>query len=295
MYSYNNEQLKEVFASIIEKNIPPESYAWLTAKISSVNNAAQLNTVFVTLPRKTGKNPVSLSKDQTNTISKIRPGLSIQNWSIDRLARVWLLMHADIADREKYFRNIENLFLAAEVNELVALYSALPIFAYPEKWTARCAEGIRNNIGDVLKAIMCGNPYPSESLDEAAWNQMVLKAFFTDKPVNEIIGLDERANERLARTLSDYAHERWAAHRSMNPLIWRCVAPFINEQLLPDIEKLLSSHNIIEEEAAALAIYHSNFAPAKKLLSDKFRIEIENGNLSWKSLAEKTNDYVLQQ
>ena len=79
---------------------------------------------------------------------------------------------------------------------------------------------------------MCNNPYPAENLNEAAWNQMVLKAFFTEKPIDQIIGLDERANERLARTLSDYAHERWAAHRSVNPLLWRCVAPFINEQML---------------------------------------------------------------
>jgi hypothetical protein len=295
MYSYNTEQLKEAFALIIEKNIPREAYAWLTEKISSINNPAQLNTTFVTLPRKTGKAPVSLTKDQTNTISSIRINLSISNWNIDRITRVWLLMHVDASDSGKYFRNIENLFLAAEVNELVALYSALPIFAYPEKWTARCSEGIRNNIADVLKAIMCNNPYPSENLNEAAWNQMVLKAFFTEKPINEIIGLDERANERLALTLSDYAHERWAAHRAVNPMLWRCVGPFINDQTMPDIQKLISSDNEIEREAAALAIYNSNFPPAKKFLSDKYRNEIEKGDLSWKTLAEKTNDYVLQQ
>lgn len=295
MYSYNIEQLRAAFGAIIKQHLPEESYVWLTEKILSLNNPAQLNTIFVTLPRKTGKATVNISKDQSNTISKIRPNLTINNWSIDRLVRVWLLMHIDTSDPEKYFRNIETLFLAAEVNELVALYSALPLFAYPEKWAARCSEGIRNNIADVLKAIMCNNPYPSENLNEAAWNQLVLKAFFTEKPVDEIIGLDERANERLARTLSDYAHERWAAHRNVNPLLWRCVAPFINEQILPDIEKLISSDNMLENEAAALAIYHSSFAPAKKLLSNKYRNEIEKGNLSWKSLAEKTNSYVLQQ
>jgi hypothetical protein len=295
MYAYNIEHLREAFSAIIQQNIPPDSYAWLNEKISLSDNTSQLNTLFAALPRKTGKAAVKLSKDQTNTISKIRKNLTVENWTIDRIARVWLLMHAGSSDQEKYFRNIENLFLAAEVNELVALYSALPIFAYPEKWTARCSEGIRSNIADVLNAIMCNNPYPSENLNEAAWNQLVLKAFFTAKPVNEIIGLDERANEKLARTLSDYAHERWAAHRSLNPLLWRCVAPFIDEHILPDIEKLISSDNVIDHEAAALTIHQSNFAPAKKLLSDKYRSDIENGILSWKTLAEKTNDYVLQQ
>jgi hypothetical protein len=295
MYSYNNEQLSSIFANIIRGNIPPDSYAWLNEKIAFLNNPAQLNSTFVAIPRKTGKTPIKLTKDQTNTISKIRPNLTINNWHIDRLARVWVLMHADTTDREKYFRNIEQLFLAAEVHELVALYSALPLLAYPEKWTARCAEGIRNNIADVLTAIMCNNPYPSENLDEAAWNQMVLKAFFTDKPINEIIGLDERANEKLARTLSDYAHERWAAHRKVNPLLWRCVAPFINEQNLPDIKKLSASENDIEKEAGALAVYYTNFGPARQLLSEKYRNDIETGKLSWQTLADKTNDYVLQQ
>jgi len=294
MYSYNKEQLNEAFASIIKKNIPPESYAWLTEKIASITNASQFNSTFVMLPRKTGKAPLNVFKDQTNAISQIRPNLNIEGWTIDRLTRVWLLMHADASDREKYFLNIENLFLAAEVNELVALYSALPLYAYPEKWTARCSEGIRNNIADVLTAIMCNNPYPSENLNEAAWNQMVLKAFFTEKPINEIIGLDERANERLAITLSDYAHERWAAHRDLNPLLWRCIAGFINEQILPDIRKLVSSANIIDNKAAALAIFYSNYAPAKKLLSNKYKTDIENGILSWKTLT-KMNDHVLQQ
>ena len=195
----------------------------------------------------------------------IRPNLVLKDWTVDRLARVWLLMNVDASDREKYFRNIESLFMAAEVNELVALYSALPLLAYQEKWTARCSEGIRNNIGDVLKVIMCNNPYPSENLNEAAWNQMVLKAFFTDKPVEEIIGLDERANERLAKTLSDYAHERWAAHRNVNPLLWRCVGPFINEQIFKDIQKLYASDNELERDAALLAIHSSNYGPAKKM------------------------------
>ena len=295
MYAYNSTLLKSTFASILHDHINHEAYEWLNEKVLSLQNTNQFNTVFVTLPRKTGKSTIHLTKDQSDLINIIRPKLDLKNWTTDRLARIWLLLHTDTSDREKYFRNIENLFLAAEVNELVALYSALPVLAYPEKWTARCSEGIRNNIGDVLKAIMCNNPYPSENLNEAAWNQMVLKAFFTDKPVEEIIGLDERANERLAKTLSDYAHERWAAHREVNPLIWRCVGPFINEQLLPDFEKLMASGHQLEKEAAALAVYHSNYTPAKKLLTESVKKDIDNNKLSWKILAEKINEYVLQQ
>ena len=295
MYSYNQDHLKAIFATIIRKRISPEAFAWLNEKISSLQSASQFNTIFVTIPRKTGKAAVMLTREESTAIAGIRPGLVLKDWTVDRLARIWLLMHADASDREKYFRNIESLFPAAEVNELVALYSALPLLAYQEKWTARCSEGIRNNIGDVLKVIMCNNPYPSENLNEAAWNQMVLKAFFTEKAVEEIIGLDERANEQLAKTLSDYAHERWAAHRNVNPLLWRCVGPFINEQIYPDIQKLFASDNELDQDAAKLAIYSSKYGPAKNMLTENDRNKIETRKLSWQIVAEKYNDHVLQQ
>jgi hypothetical protein len=141
---------------------------------------------------------------------------------------------------------------------------------------------------------MCNNPYPSENLDDAAWNQMVLKAFFTEKPIEQIIGLDERANEKLALTLSDYAHERWAAHRSVNPQLWRCVGPFIDDRFLLDIQKIIQSQNPLEREAAALACFHSRNTKAKQLIPDDLLNQIQSGDLTWKNLAEKTYDNVLQ-
>jgi hypothetical protein len=97
-------------------------------------------------------------------------------------------------------------------------------------------------------------------------------------------------------TLSDYAHERWAAHRSVHPQLWRCVGKFIDRQLFPDIKKLWDSNNIIEREAAALACSDSGYAPAKELLNSDERMQaaISSGELTWNTLAEKTADYVLQ-
>ena len=203
----DQEKLKQILSGIIRLNISVPAYDWLE-KAKSASNAYQLNNNFVLVPRKIGKGTIEIEPGVIENLHIARPGLSIKGWTIDRLSRVWLLLHINCSDRENYFKTIETLFLAAEVNELVALYSALPVLSYPEMWKARCAEGIRNNIGDVLMAIMCKNPYPSENLDEAAWNQMVLKAFFTEKPIDEIIGLDERANEKLAKTLSDYRHPK---------------------------------------------------------------------------------------
>ena len=52
---------------------------------------------------------------------------------------------------------------------------------------------------------------------------MVLKAFFTEKDVNNITGLKERSNQALTDTLSDYVQERLAAHRTVNPEIYKLI------------------------------------------------------------------------
>jgi hypothetical protein len=179
------------------------------------------------------------------------------------------------------------------MNELVALYSSLPFLAYPEAWKFRCTEGIRSNIATVLEAIMYDNPYPAGYLDEPAWNQMVLKAFFTEKNVDRISGLDERANKNLANILVDYAHERWAAHRSVDPQLWRLVGKFIDEQNFPDIQKLYADGALPEKKAAALACFETDFAPAKNLLGGVPGLysAIVEKKLTWTTLAREIKNF----
>ncbi len=177
--------------------------------------------VFTAMPRFVGKRPVDVPADITFALQRIRTGFSVEDWTMDRLARVWWLLQLPADDQTTYVNTITQLFRAGELNELVALYSALPVLTFPEAWRFQATEGVRNNIADVQSAIMLHNPYPADQFDEAAWNQMILKAFFTDKDVTQIIGLDERNNARLAQTLADYAAERRAAGRSLPPNIER--------------------------------------------------------------------------
>ena len=286
----NLKDIKYIITAIIRDNLSPVAWSWLAEKCILENQSAhQLNIAFVSMPRKTGKAVIHCTARQTEAILLARPHFTINNWSIDRLCRLWLLLHIDSTKQDDYFRAIENLFLAAEMNELVALYSSLPVLSYPEMWRDRCAEGIRSNIGSVLEAIICNNPYPTEQLSEAAWNQLVMKAFFTDKPIHQIIGLDQRANRELAGMLSDYANERRAASRSVNPQLWRCVGKFIDDKIFPGIQRTFHSIEPIEKEAAALACYNSNYPEAKELLNqnDSLKSVIESGQLSWDTLAKK--------
>lgn len=277
MFGYDVVGMKDLLWEVIVKNTPAETQEWLQKMGATQNSAANFNTAFMLTPRKTGKAIIQLSEEEKEKISSVRSGFSIEGWAIDRLCRVWLLLQLGAEDKDKYFRTIENLFLSAEMNELVALYSALPVLANPEIWVKRCAEGIRSNIAGVLEAIMLQNPYPAENLEQAAWNQMVLKAFFTEKQVQSITGLDARANKELAYTLADYAKERWAAGRKVNPMLWRLVGKFIDERIFKDILIGLAHDDATEKNAIALAAKESSYQPVKELFKG------DTGVLNWDS------------
>ncbi|MCW3080453.1 EboA domain-containing protein [Segetibacter sp.] len=281
--------LKSTFAEIIQHNLPAEIYTWLQDKallIREEKNAGQLNLTFAAVPRKTGKQLIQFSLEEHDKLKQVHSEYAINGWTIDRLCRVWMLLQVDSSDKENYFRKLETLFKAAEMNELVALYSALPGFDYAEDWQKQCADGIRSNIGIVLEAIMYNNPYPNQYLSEQAWNQLVMKAFFTDKDVKRIIGLDERANKELASILIDYANERWAAHRVVNPQLWRLVTKFIHAENFANIEKAFNSADLSEKKAAALAAFYSHYQPAKDLLENDIELKfaIKENKLNWNAL-----------
>lgn len=289
LFRYDFKGLQSLMAEIIRQHVSGEIWKWLEVQSNAANSTIQFNTAFAIVPRKTGRSIIKLTDEQHDQLQSFRRNLFIKHWTIDRLCRVWLLMHINASDEKHYAHTIENFFLAAEMTELVALYSALPLFAYAEHWLSRCIEGIRSNIGDVLQAIMCMNPYPSEQLNEQAWNQLVLKAFFTEKPVQQIIGLDERANPRLANTLADYANERFSAGRPVNPQLWRCVAKFMDERIFRNIPGIFNSGDDVEREAAALTCYNSDYQPAIELLNSDNELKslIERGTITWETIAKK--------
>lgn len=213
-----------LFYLIEQQPVSDKATAYLRQQIDAFQANPQTSAfyrVFTALPRFVGKQSVAVPADMAFALERLRPGFTLHNWTLDRLARVWWLVQLPADDEETYLKTIKQLFQSGELNELVALYSALPVLAFPEAWRFQATEGVRNNIADVQSAIMLHNPYPADYFDEAAWNQMVLKAFFTDKDVTQIVGLDQRRNARLSQTLANYAAERRAAGRSLPPHIDR--------------------------------------------------------------------------
>jgi hypothetical protein len=101
-----------------------------------------------------------------------------------------------------------------------------------------------------------------------------------------IIGVEDRANGALAKIISDYAHERWAASRDIDPHIWRPVSGFLNEVLLSDMKRLLDSSQIAEQRAGYLCCAASNDARAKTLIArHPIATNFESKPFNWYTLS----------
>src|SRR5690606_5688858 len=126
----------------------------------------------------------AIDEADRQALGTIRKGIDFGGLNTQQFARLLLLITLPVESKDVYLQKISHLYHAADLNELAALYKALPFLAFSDAWVQRCAERIRSNMGPVLEAVMYHNPYPAENLDENAWNQMILKAFFTDKDIN---------------------------------------------------------------------------------------------------------------
>ena len=234
--------------------------AYLESKVSAVRQGGATSAFFLsfsTVGRKLGRADLAPTRAELATAEETRKGFQPTKWSLTDAARTLLLLSLPVTDAGAHATIIDQLCEDADLGELIAIYQALPLLPFPEQYRARAAEGVRSNMNAVVEAVALRNPYPSEQLEEPAWNQLVLKCLFVGAPLYLVYGLDERANPTLARMLCDYAHERWAAKRPVSPELWRCVGPFADGAMLADLERVLATGTDPERAGAALAARHN--------------------------------------
>lgn len=261
-------------------------------KLASSSYKRVFFTSFSAVPRYTGKQQLQLSEADIQEAQTKCPGWRSQ-WRVDQTARALLVLTLfQVQDNSEAFKTLEQVFGAADVEELIALYQMLPLFPNPEQYRLRAAEGIRSNITDVFQAVALRNPYPVNYFDQLAWNQMVLKALFVGSPLYLIQGLDERTNPTLSKMLADYARERWAAKRSVSPELWRAMGEYADETIIADWERVLPELEPVQQKAIALACAQNSSTQAQKLLASYSNLQesIDSGNLTWESLTKDLAD-----
>lgn len=212
--------------------LQPAERDWLEKSVSP--------TGFVLAPRKIRRCDVFCTERTVWANQAAR-----QAWTLDQWARIWIVTQLSTPD-------IHRLFDTAEMREWAVLVTALPYLENPETWLLRATDAVRSNIGDVLDAIAFHNPYPSRYFPEAAWNQLILKVLFNDKPLSKIQGLEGRQNPALAHDIILLANERWAAGRELDARAWQWVAPFPSPEALAAAEILAKRPKLSDQRAAQL-------------------------------------------
>jgi hypothetical protein len=268
--------------------LPAAAAAWLddaSRQIAAGAADGAFNLAVSQAGRRTGRDDLRPTPAELAEAAAIRPGWDPVDWSVDQAARLVLVLAA--SDRPGFADRLEQLFITADVGELVAFYRGLPLYPEPAQWLARAGEGARSNMRAVFQAVAHRNPYPAEAFPEAAWNQLVLKALFIGAPLAPILGLDARQNPALMRMLCDYAHERWAAGRPVSPELWRCVGRFADAPALADLARVLATGQPGEQAAAALALTDCPAAAARPILAGHADLarQAADGRLTWAAIA----------
>ncbi len=285
-------EVQDFLYSLITQQADENAMRWLKQQIGKLHGEAasrHLYLAFGTASRFFSKEPLQLSATSQTGADQLRKGFQPAHWQVLQTVRTYLLLHVPSENADQQLVVLNKLFETADMSEQVALYAALPLLPNPEHLTARASEGLRTNMTVVFDAIALHNPYPADYFKEEAWNQMVLKAVFMQRPLYRIYGAEARANEELARILIDFAHERWAAHRQVMPELWRFVAPFIGQSYWKDIQKVLSEGQLLEVEAALLACAQSSYPDAKETLNHHPDIKhrVDTGQLTWQDIGQR--------
>jgi hypothetical protein len=254
----------------LERRLDAERTQWLRDALARLAGGGSDRDLFAAVSlasRRLGKAALALDAQELAQAARLREGWDPSGWTVDQAARILLLLVTG-SDGGAFARRLDPLCATADVDELVAFYRGLPLYPDAPRHRARAAEGLRSNMLVVYQAVAHANPYPAEQLAEEAWNQMVLKALFVGTALHPIVGLDQRANERLARMLCDYAHERWAASRPISPELWRCVGPLARGgAMLADLQRVLEQGSAPERAAVALALRGAEHTEARALLA----------------------------
>lgn len=282
------ENVAAQLSEIIENKFSQENKNWFKEKVALISATKSTKDLYLTysLLASKIKNKEALELLESN--SEVVNYLKTKRASLLEIARIYLLVAVLEFDSGFFESKVANVIQVADSGELETFLKFLVFLPNAENYKNVAVDALRTNIVSVFDAIALNNPYPELYFTNKEWNQMYLKAAFLERNLNEIQAVDVKANKDLARIISDYAHERWAAGRNIDPYFWRPVTEFLDENLLNDIKSLLNNENPLVNKAAALCCFYSGTIAAKKLLGNYPALIklIENKELSWETLKD---------
>ena len=208
----------DLLSGPLSRTLAPAAMEWLNAEIERQRGAADERRLAIAVglaSRKIGRMTLTLTEDEIAVARRRQAGWQPELWAADEVARVLLLIASHHGDDQAFAARVDRLCTTAEVTEYIAYLKGFAIFPAAKLLYGRAREGVRSAITPVFAAIACHNPYPFNHFDEAAWNQMIVKAVFSGTPIETIFGLQERRNPEVVQMMRDLISERRAAGRAL--------------------------------------------------------------------------------
>lgn len=211
------QAVTQCIAEALEKNVSAPAYQWLVAQSSQLSRD-RLSSAYTAAGRKLGgarsAAPTPTQRDALECLTYRGFGAA----SIRDLGRAYLFLcyatSASLADIEAA---VSTLYYKGDANEQTVVVRCLCLLPSPVRYQLVATDAARSHVQPVFEALACENPYPGLYLDDGAFNQIVIKAFFVGVKVQRIHALSQRNNPELRRMALDFASERRAAGRPVPP------------------------------------------------------------------------------
>jgi hypothetical protein len=225
----------------LEERVPDDALAWVRDAVAEVGaDPTAVRTRFPMAGRKVGRAPLDPDASPDD----------VHAWTIDDAARTLLLdalgdgVEAELAE----------LYRFGDAAERRGLLRALPFLPLGRRGLGLVDDAVRTN--DIRLVAAALGPYATTHLDDASYDQAVLKCVFVGVPIAPLDGLPARATPETARMLAAFVHERVAAGRDVPAEVWAVIDRFPPADEIAAIEAELESEFDDRREAAARTLAH---------------------------------------
>ena len=228
-------------SAALEERLDDDGRAWLAESVAAIEaDPAAIRTRFPMAGRKTGRGPLRPGDDPDD----------VHAWTVDDAVRTLLL----VALGDRVEEELAELYRFGDAAERRGLLRALPYLPLGDRALWLVDDAVRANDTRLVAAAL--GPYATRVLDDAAYDQAVLKCVFIGVPIRPLDGLPARATPETARMLAAFVHERVGAGRDVPAEVWDVIDRHPPADELAAIEAELASDYADRREAATRALAH---------------------------------------
>lgn len=205
------------FFGIVVKRANAKASEWFERQAGALTPTL-FPTAFAGSGRRLGDGVVHVEPEERQVLDGRGVVAAPEGWRLCDVGRAFLLLTVlQGVPPAEHAHFVADVFNKGDNREREAVLKCLSLLPEPEHFLATAIDACRSHVQSVFEAIACENPYPARYFPDNAFNQLVLKAFFTGVPVRRIVELPSRVTPELSRMARDYASERRAAGRPVPP------------------------------------------------------------------------------